>query len=216
MRLVVADDSLIVREGLSRLLVEAGFDVVATAETGTELLAQVARTQPDIAIVDIRMPPTHTDEGIAAAQQIRQDHPAVGILILSQHLESRYAARILEEVPERIGYLLKERVSDFAVLADTLKRIGEGECVIDPTIITRLLRRARTSDPLSSLTERERQVLELMAEGRTNQAIARTLVMSAKTVEAHVGQIFQKLGLEQSPDDHRRVLAVLAILRSSG
>ena len=214
MRLVIADDSMIVREGLARLLAEAGFDVIETAATAEELIAAVVRADPDIAIVDIRMPPTHTDEGIVAAQQIRRDHPAVGILVLSQHLESRYATRLLAEVPARVGYLLKERVSDLAVLADTLKRIGENECVIDPTIVTRLLRRPREDDPLSRLTEREREVLELMAEGRTNQAIGGRLFMSPKTVEAHVRQIFQKLALEQSPDDHRRVLAVLAMLRA--
>jgi len=176
----------------------------------------VVRAEPDVAIVDIRMPPTHTDEGIVAAQHIRRNHPTVGILVLSQHLESRYATRLLEEVPAHVGYLLKERVSDLAVLGDTLKRIMEGECVIDPTIVTRLLRRPREDDPLSRLTDREREVLELMAEGRTNQAIGGQLFMSPKTVEAHVRQIFQKLGLEQSPDDHRRVLAVLAVLRAEG
>ena len=216
MRLVIADDSMIVREGLARLLAETGFDVVGTAETAEELLDLVVRAEPDVAIVDIRMPPTHTDEGIVAAQHIRRNHPTVGILVLSQHLESRYATRLLEEVPASVGYLLKERVSDLAVLADTLKRIMEGECVIDPTIVTRLLRRPREDDPLSRLTDREREVLELMAEGRTNQAIGGQLFMSPKTVEAHVRQIFQKLGLEQSPDDHRRVLAVLAVLRAEG
>jgi DNA-binding NarL/FixJ family response regulator len=213
-RVVIADDSMLVREGLARLLAEAGFEVVGTAETGTELLRQVGAGAPDVAIVDIKMPPTHTDEGIVAARQIRRDHPSVGVLLLSQYLESRYAMRLLNEVPERAGYLLKDRVSDIAVLADALKRIAEGECVIDPTIVSRLVRRARTQDPVDLLSEREREVLGLIAEGRTNHAISERLFLSSKTVEAHVRQIFQKLGLEPSPDDHRRVLAVLAFLRA--
>lgn len=214
MRVVIADDSLLVREGLARLLAEAGFEVVGTAETGAELLRQVATGAPDVAIVDIKMPPTHTDEGIVAARQIRRDHPSVGVLVLSQYLESGYAMRLLEEVPERAGYLLKDRVSDIAVLADALKRIAEGECVIDPTIVSRLVRRTRTHDPIDLLSEREREVLALIAEGRTNHAIGQKLFLSGKTVETHVRQILQKLGLEPSPDDHRRVLAVLAFLRA--
>jgi serine/threonine-protein kinase len=215
MRLVIADDSMLLREGLARLLVDAGFEVVGKAETAPELLRRVEASAPDVAIVDIKMPPTHTDEGIVAAQQIRRDHPSVGVLVLSQYLESRYAMRLLEDVPERAGYLLKERVSDIAVLTDALKRIDEGECVIDPTIVSRLMRRPRERDPLDGLTAREREVLGLMAEGRTNNAIGRALFLSGKTVEAHVHQIFQKLGLEQSTDDHRRVLAVLAFLRAA-
>jgi DNA-binding NarL/FixJ family response regulator len=215
MRLVIADDSMLVREGLARLLVDAGFEVVGKAETAPELLRRVEAGAPDVAIVDIKMPPTHTDEGIVAAQQIRRDHPSVGVLVLSQYLESRYAMRLLQDVPERAGYLLKERVSDIAVLADALKRIDEGECVIDPTIVSRLVQRPRQRDPLDALTEREQEVLGLMAEGRTNSAIGQTLYLSGKTVEAHVRQIFQKLELEQSPDDHRRVLAVLAFLRAA-
>jgi DNA-binding NarL/FixJ family response regulator len=215
MRLVIADDSMLLREGLARLLADAGFEVVGKAETAPELLRRVEASAPDVAIVDIKMPPTHTDEGIVAAQQIRRDHPSVGVLVLSQYLESRYAMRLLEDVPERAGYLLKERVSDIAVLTDALKRIDEGECVIDPTIVSRLMRRPRERDPLDGLTAREREVLGLMAEGRTNNAIGRALFLSGKTVEAHVRQIFQKLGLEQSLDDHRRVLAVLAFLRAA-
>ena len=215
MRLVIADDAMLVREGLARLLAEAGFDVVGTADNASELMRQVERTRPDVAIVDIKMPPTHTDEGIAAAQAIRRDHPTIGVLVLSQYLESRYAMRLLEEAPERAGYLLKERVSDIAVLADALKRIGEGECVIDPTIVSRLVKRARQHGPLEELTARERDVLELMAEGRSNTAICQALFLSPKTVEANVRQIFRKLRLQQSPDDHRRVLAVLAYLRAS-
>ena len=214
MRVVVADDSMIVREGLARLLADAGFAVVGKAETAQELLRRVELTSPDVAIVDIKMPPTHTDEGIAAAQQIRRSHPAVGVLVLSQYLESRYAMRLLEEAPERVGYLLKDRVSDIAVLADALKRIDEGECVIDPTIVTRLLKRSRERGPLDELTRREREVLGLMAEGRSNSAISQTLFLSPKTVEANVGQILRKLDLPPSPDDHRRVLAVLEHLRA--
>ena len=213
MRVVIADDSMLLREGLARLLIEVGVAVVGTASTASELLRCVELDHPDVAIVDIKMPPTHTDEGIVAAQEIRRTHPPVGVLVLSQYLESRYAIRLLEDVPERVGYLLKERVSDIAVLADALKRIDEGECVIDPTIVARLVQRPRQHSPLDELTAREREVLALMAEGRTNRAISNDLYLSGKTVEAHVRQIFQKLGLQQSPDDHRRVLAVLALLR---
>jgi DNA-binding NarL/FixJ family response regulator len=166
-----------------------------------------------VAIVDIRMPPTHTDEGIVAAQGIRRTHPGVGVLLLSQYLESGYAARLLEEVPEAAGYLLKDRVSDIAVLADALRRVAEGECVVDPTIVSRLMQRPRKHGPLDQLTERELEVLALMAEGRSNHAIGQSLYLSPKTVEFHVRLIFQKLGLEQSAADHRRVLAVLAFLR---
>jgi DNA-binding NarL/FixJ family response regulator len=213
-RVVIADDEMLMREGLARLLAEAGFEVVGKARDGAELMRAVRLTVPDAAIVDIKMPPTHTDEGIAAAQEIRGAHPQVGVLLLSQYLESRYAMRLLEHAPDRVGYLLKDRVSDIAVLADALKRIYEGECVIDPTIVSRLLKRNRQLGPLDELTEREREVLALMAEGRSNGAISHTLFLSPKTVEANVRQIFQRLGLQQSPDDHRRVLAVLTYLRA--
>jgi DNA-binding NarL/FixJ family response regulator len=205
---------MLLREGLARLLTDTGIDVVGTAEAADGLLRCVNVERPDVAIVDIKMPPTHTDEGIVAAQQIRRDHPDVGVLVLSQYLESRYATRLLEDVPERVGYLLKERVSDITVLADALRRIGDGECVIDPTIVHRLIHRRRTRSPLDELTGREREVLALMAEGRTNLAISGRLYLSGKTVEAHVHQIFLKLGLQPSPDDHRRVLAVLVQLRA--
>jgi DNA-binding NarL/FixJ family response regulator len=214
MRVVVADDSMLVREGVVHLLTGAGFEVVGTAENSAELLRMVRSTTPNAVIVDIKMPPTHTDEGIVAAQEIRRDHPEVGVLVLSNYLESRYAMQLLAEVPERVGYLLKERVSDVAVLTEALQRIADGECVVDPTIVARLMRRPGPM-PLGQLTDRERDVLGLMAEGRTNQAIGKALFLSAKTVETHVRLIFQKLGLEPSAEDHRRVLAVLALLRSN-
>ena len=216
MRVAVADDSMLLREGLSRLLVEAGFEVVAKVATGAELVAHVRSDPPDVVVVDIKMPPTYTDEGIVAAQTIRRDHPSVGVLVLSQYLAAGYAVRLLEDVPDGVGYLLKERVSDIAVLGDALRRIHDGECVIDPTIVSRLVKRRRARSPLDSLTARERAVLVLMAEGRTNRAIGEHLYLSGKTVEAHVGQIFQKLGLEASASDHRRVLAVLAQLSAAG
>ena len=214
MRIVIADDEMLLREGLARLLADAGFDVVGRAADAPELLRSVRLTEPDVAIVDIKMPPTHTEEGLVAAQAIRSAHPTIGVLVLSHYLESVYAMRLLQEHPERVGYLLKERVSDIAVLADALNRIAEGECVLDPTIVARLLHRPREPSPLEELTDRERAVLELIAEGRSNQAIGEQLFVSPKTVETHIRQIFQKLRLSGSPDSHRRVLAVLAFLRS--
>jgi DNA-binding NarL/FixJ family response regulator len=211
-RVIVADDSMLLREGLARLLTEAGIDVLATVATADAALREVALSPPDVAILDIRMPPTHTDEGIVAAQEIRRRHPAVGVLVLSQYLQSRYATRLLKEVPERVGYLLKDRVADIAVLGDALRRIADGECVLDPTIVARLVRR-RAQGVAEQLTQRELGVLQLMAEGRTNGAIGRRLSLSEKTVEAHVRHIFVKLDLPVSPDDHRRVLAILALLR---
>jgi serine/threonine-protein kinase len=214
MRIVIADDSMLIREGTARLLEDAGFEIVGKADDAPKLLRAVALDHPDVAIVDIKMPPTHTDEGLVAAEQIRAAHPQVGVLVLSQYLESRYATRLLEHHPEASGYLLKERVSDIAVLADGIRRIHEGECVLDPSIVARLIKRPRHQGPLDELTGREREVLALIAEGRSNQAIADLLVLSPKTVEAHVGRVFAKLGLDESPDYHRRVLAVLAFLRS--
>lgn len=214
MRIVIADDELLLREGLARLLTEAGVEVVGKSATANDLLRLVDVARPDVAIVDIRMPPSHTDEGLVAAEQIRRDYPEVGVLILSHYLESRFAMRVLQQHPQRVGYLLKDRVSDVAILADALQRIVEGECVLDPTIVARLVRRSRDSGPLGELTEREREVLSMIAEGRSNPSIATLLGVSPKTVEAHIRQIFMKLGLEETRDYHRRVLAVLAFLRS--
>jgi DNA-binding NarL/FixJ family response regulator len=212
-RVVIADDETLLREGLDRLLTEAGFTVVGKVGAADELRRKVEVTRPDVAIVDIRMPPTHTDEGLVAAAEIRESHPEVGVLVLSHYLDSRYAMRLLEHHPGGTGYLLKERVSDLAVLTDALGRLAEGECVVDPTIVSRLLNRARPASRLDDLTEREREVLSLMAEGRSNRGICSRLYLSPKTVEAHVRHIFIKLGVEQSADDHRRVLAVLTYLR---
>jgi DNA-binding NarL/FixJ family response regulator len=214
MRIVIADDSMLMREGLARLLVDAGFDVVGKAEDAATLLLSVGSTRPDVAIVDIRMPPTHTDEGLVAANEIRTAHTEVGVLVLSQYLEPRYAQSLLEQHPERIGYLLKERVSDIAVLADAIHRIAEGECVVDPTIVSRLLKQPGRQGALAELTEREREVLALIAEGRSNKGICEKLVLSPKTVETHIRQIFSKLDLNETPDSHRRVPAVLMFLRS--
>jgi DNA-binding NarL/FixJ family response regulator len=213
MRVVIADDEVLLREGLERLLLEAGFEVVGKVGTAEELLRKVELARPDLAIVDIRMPPTNTDEGIVAAQEIRDAHPEVAVLVLSHHLESRYAMRLIEQHPGGAGYLLKQRVSNLGVLTDALGRLREGECVVDPTIVARLFKRARPARQLAELTAREREVLALMAEGRSNKAISARLFLSPKTVEAHVKHIFTKLDLDESPDDHRRVLAVLAYLR---
>jgi DNA-binding NarL/FixJ family response regulator len=215
-RVVVADDLMLTREGIVRLLEGAGIEVAGQAEDADGLLRKVRATKPDAAIVDIRMPPTHTDEGLVAARSIRAEHPGVAVLILSQYVESRYAMHLLEEHPERVGYLLKERVFDVAILIDALRRLTDGETVVDPTIVSGLMRRKRRSDPLDELTEREREVLGLLAEGLSNRAIAARIVVAERTVEAHAKQIFMKLGLQADPDSNRRVLAVLTYLRGAG
>jgi DNA-binding NarL/FixJ family response regulator len=215
MRVVVADDDLLTRQGIVHLLQQACIDVVAQADDAETLLRHVRLARPDAVIVDIRMPPTHTDEGLAAARTIRTDHPEIGVLVLSQYVEPSYALRLLEDRPERVGYLLKERVFDAVNLVDALRRLADGETVVDPTIVSRLLGRRRRIDPLGDLTQRERDVLGLLAEGLSNRAIASRLFITERTVEAHVTQIFQKLGLDADPDSHRRVLAVLAYLRAS-
>ena len=214
MRVVVADDVLLTRKGIVHLLEDAGVEVVAEAGDADELLRKVRLDQPDVAIADIRTPPTHTDEGLVAAQSIRSEHPEVGVLVLSQYVEPSYAMRLVEDHPERVGYLLKDRVFDIATVVDALRRIVEGETVIDPTIVARLVGRRRRNDPLSQLTEREQEVLGLIAEGVSNRALAERLFITERTVEAHVTQIFQKLELTESPDQHRRVLAVLRFLRA--
>ena len=213
MRVVIADDETLLREGLARLLSDAGVDVVGKAATAEELLRRVELTRPDVAIVDIRMPPTHTEEGLVAAHEIRRSHPGVGVLVLSHYIESRYAMRLLEDHPEGSGYLLKERVSDLAVLVDGLSRIADGECVLDPTIVSRLVRRPREESPLAELTARELEVLALIAEGHSNDGICKRLFLSPKTVETHVRHILLKLGIGETHEYHRRVLAVLAYLR---
>jgi DNA-binding NarL/FixJ family response regulator len=214
-RVALADDAVILREGLSRLLQEAGFDVVGLAADGDALLDLVERTQPDVAIVDIRMPPTHTDEGLRAAKVIRQRWPAIGILVLSQHVNTRYALELLSAGTDGIGYLLKERVSDLNELSASISRIGHGGSVLDPAVVGELVGRRRQADnPLERLTDREREVLALMAEGRSNRAIAERLFITDHTVEKHVKNILGTLRLPLSPDDHRRVLAVITYLSS--
>ena len=215
MRVVVAEDVMLTREGIARVLRDAGVEVVGEAGDAPTLLRTVRLTAPDVAIVDIRMPPTHTDEGLVAAQTIRAEHPHVGVLILSQYVEPHYALELLQNHPERVGYLLKERIFDVALLIDALRRLADGETIIDPTIVSRLVQRRRQSDPLAELTPREREVIELVAEGLSNRAIAARLFVTDRTVEAHVKQIFAKLDLQADTDSHRRVLAVLACLRAT-
>jgi DNA-binding NarL/FixJ family response regulator len=214
MRVVVADDVMLTRAGITRLLSEAGVDVVGEAADAENLLREVAAKRPDIALIDIRMPPTHTDEGLIAAQAIRTQHPDVGVLVLSQYVEPVFAMRLIEDHPERSGYLLKERVFDIAILIDALRRIAEGDTVIDPTIVSRLVGNQHRRGALAALTAREQEVLAMIAEGLSNRAIADRLHLSERTVEAHVTQIFLKLQLPDTPDRHRRVLAVVAFLRS--
>jgi DNA-binding NarL/FixJ family response regulator len=213
-RVVVAEDGVLLREGLTRLLDEAGFDVVGECTTAEELLLKVRSYSPDVAIVDIRLPPTHKDEGFRAAQVIRARHPSVGVLVLSQYLELGLAEDLLADSAEGLGYLLKDRVSDVKDFAAAVRRVGEGGSALDPTIVSQLLGRRRGQDPLAALSPREREVLELMAEGRSNQGIADRLVITERAVQKHATSIFRKLGLAESSDDHRRVLAVLTFLNA--
>ena len=215
MRVVVAEDMMLTREGIVSVLADAGVEVVGTTEDADGLLRLVHHYRPDVAITDIRMPPTHADEGLWAAARIRAEFPETGVLVLSQYVEPTYALRLLQDHPEAVGYLLKERVFDVVILVDALRRITDGETVVDPTIVARLLGRRRRDDPLATLTDREREVLALVAEGLSNKAIGERIVVTDRTVEAHISQIFGKLGLDESPTAHRRVLAVLAFLRPS-
>ena len=213
-RVILAEDEGLLREGLARLLADAGFEVIGKAADAAGLLRLVDARLPDVVLTDIRMPPGHSDEGLVAAEQIRDRHPQIGVLVLSHHVDSRYAMRLIGNFPQRSGYLLKERVSEVAVLADALRRISDGECVIDPTIVARLVTRGEHGGALADLTAREREVLSLMAEGHSNEGIGQTLFVSPKTVEGHIRQIFMKLGIPAEPDRNRRVLAVLAFLRA--
>jgi serine/threonine-protein kinase len=214
LRVVLADDSLLVREGIAHLLTKAGIGVLAQVTNAEDLLDSVRSEHPDVAVVDIRMPPTHTDEGLRAVEAIRAEHgAAIGVLLLSQYVETSYALRLVAQGAGGVGYLLKDRVDDIDDFADAIRRIAHGGSVIDPEVVNQLVARRRTHVSLDELTEREREVLTLMAEGRSNQAIGERLFLAPKTIEAYVGTIFAKLQLLPAPDDHRRVLAVLAHLR---
>jgi len=213
-RVVIAEDMALLRQGLARLLTDAGFDVLGSVGNADELLELVARSEPDAALIDIKMPPTHTDEGLRAAVTIRELHPRTAVLLLSSYLEVRYAEALLENHPAGSGYLLKDRVYDVGVVGDALRRVSTGECVIDSGIISLLLRRSRERNPLDALTERERQILSLMAQGYSNDSICNQLVISRRTVESHVSSVFAKLGIAESPESSRRVLAVLAYLQA--
>jgi DNA-binding NarL/FixJ family response regulator len=212
-RVVLADDSVLLREGIARLLEDSGFEVVGQAGDAEQLLLKVRSYGPDVAIVDIRMPPTHTDEGLRAAREIRGHHPGTGVLVLSQYVESEYALDLLSDSAEGVGYLLKDRVADVGEFAAAVRRVGTGGTALDPAVVSQLVGRSRKDDPLASLTPRERQVLELMAEGLSNQAICERLVVTERAVEKHVTSIFGKLRLPPNAAAHRRVLAVLAYLR---
>jgi len=213
MRVVIAEDSVLLRAGLVRLLEDAGFEVVGEASDAEDLLRKVRAHLPDLAVTDIRMPPTQTDEGLRAAQQIRAELPQIGLMVLSQHLDEGYALELLQNSAEGVGYLLKDRVADIDAFVDALRRVGARGSVLDPEVVSQLLGRRRAHDPLDRLTPRERQVLALMAEGRSNNAVARELVVTERAIEKHVTSIFSKLGLTAAEDGHRRVLAVLQYLK---
>ncbi len=214
LRVVLADDSVLLREGMARLLEDAGLDVVGQAGNADQLMLKVRSYSPDVAIVDIRMPPDHSDEGLVAAKEIRARYPDVGVLLLSQYVEPAYAMELLAESAEGVGYLLKDRVSDVDEFVSSVRRVAEGGSALDPAVVSQLVGRRRGDDPIGDLTPREREVLELMAEGRSNEGIARRMVVTERAVEKHVTSIFTKLRLPPASDDHRRVLAVLAFLRS--
>jgi DNA-binding NarL/FixJ family response regulator len=213
LRIVVAEDQALLREGIVRLLTDAGFDVVAEAGDAPDLLRKVGAHKPDLAVVDVQMPPGNADDGLQAALEIRATRPEVGVLVLSQFAEERYALDLVGDDPAGVGYLLKDRVSDFAAFAEAVRRVAAGGVVLDPTVVARMVGRQRRDDPLELLTPREREVLELMAEGRSNRGIAEVLVVTPAAVEKHVSQIFSKLDLPAEAGDHRRVLAVLTFLR---
>ncbi len=214
-RVVLADDAALLREALAAALGASGFEVVGQAAEVDGLLRSVEAARPDVVIVDVRMPPSHTTEGLEAAREIRRRHPGTAILVLSQYVETRYAIELIRDDPSGVGYLLKDRVTKLEDLADAVRRVAAGGSVMDPEVVARLLGRPRRHSPLDELTPREREILALMAEGRSNQGIADRLVLELKTVEGHIGQIFGKLGLEPTAEDHRRVLAVLTFLRDS-
>jgi len=214
MRVMIADDAVLFREGLTKVLQAAGIQVAAQVGDAEQLLDRVSADPPAAVVADIRMPPTHSREGLDAARRIRAEHPEVGVLVLSQYVEPHHAMQLLEDGTSGVGYLLKDRVADVGEVVDAVRRVAVGGSVIDPEVVTQLVSRRRARDPIQELTERERQVLALMAEGRSNQAIGERLFLSPKTVEAHVHSIFTRLDLHAAPDDHRRVLAVLAFLRA--
>ena len=212
MRVVIADDMMLLRRGVVDVLIGEGIDVVGEASDALALLQLVEATSPDVAIIDIRMPPSHTTEGLDAAQRIRTQHPGVAVLVLSQYVQAGYALRLIEDEPAGVGYLIKERVLEPEVLTDALRRVRAGQTVVDPTIVAQMLSRLRRNDPLHRLSDREREVLSLVAEGLSNIAIARRLFITTRTVEWHVSSLFSKLDITEGPDHHRRVLAVLAFL----
>ena len=213
MRVVIADDAPLIREGVARLLAEKGVDVIDQVGDANALLRRVRDLRPEVAIIDIRMPPTYTDEGLLAAREIRSCYPETAVLVLSQHLEPDYVLQLIEAKPEGVGYLMKERVGRVEQLLEALQRVAAGECVVDRAVVDDLLARRRRVDPIAELTSREREILALMAEGRSNQGICRALWLSPKTVETHIRGAFSKLGISAEPEDNRRVLAVLAYLR---
>jgi DNA-binding NarL/FixJ family response regulator len=213
-RIVVADDSVLMREGIVRLLEEAGHEVVAQAGDAEDLTRKVRAHKPDVAVIDIRMPPTNTDDGLRAALELRSELPDTGVLVLSQYVEEGYAIDLLSEGGEGVGYLLKDRVADVGLFTDAVARVAAGGSALDPEVVSHMLQRKRSEDPLDELTPREREVLGLMAEGRSNRAVAEHLVVTERAIEKHVTSIFGKLRLTASPEDHRRVLAVLAYLRA--